>query len=54
MAVKQNIGFKENDIHNSSDVQSEGEKEKIIQYTESIQDHPKYPQKQAHDDVGSK
>ena len=35
MAVKQNIVFKENNIHNSCNVQFEGEKEKIIQYAES-------------------
>ena len=54
MAVKHNIGFKENDIYNSSNVQSEGKKKKIIQYTKSMQDHPKYPQKQARDNVGHK
>jgi hypothetical protein len=59
ITVEWNIVFEENNIHptndsvtNSSDVQSEGEKEKIIQYTESIQDDPKYSQQQAPDNVG--
>jgi hypothetical protein len=59
ITVEQNIVFKENNIRptndsvtNSSDVQSEGEKERIIQYTKSIQDDPKYSQQQAPDNIG--